>query len=103
MLHLLGCFYFLLSSSSFINLFSMLSSCRKYLVPLPACLGILCFGKCYLLLTSFCFVSLGNGIKLTDGLHGLVGGTASLAFMGMSIAVLPICPGERKHYLPKLS
>lgn len=73
------------------------------MVPLPASLGIMCFGKCYLLLTSFCFVSLGNGIKLTDGLHGLVGGTASLAFMGMSIAVLPICPGERKHYWPKLS
>ncbi|KAL5771981.1 hypothetical protein ACOSQ2_011905 [Xanthoceras sorbifolium] len=63
----------------------------KMLVPLPAPLGLLCLGKYYLLLTSFTFVSMGNGVNLTDGLDGLAGGTAALAFIGMSIAVLPIC------------
>ncbi|KAK1556847.1 hypothetical protein Q3G72_013326 [Acer saccharum] len=63
----------------------------KMLVPLPAPLGLLCLGKLYHLLTSFTFVSMGNGINLTDGLDGLAGGTAALAFIGMSIAVLPIC------------
>lgn len=63
------------------------------LVPLPAPLGLLFLGKFYLLLTSFTFVSMGNGINLTDGLDGLAGGTAALAFIGMSIAVLPICSG----------
>lgn len=67
--------------------------CRKLLIPLPAPLGLMFLGKCYLLLTSFCFVSMGNGVNLTDGLDGLAGGTAALAFMGMSIAVLPICSG----------
>lgn len=63
------------------------------LVPLPPPLGLLCLGKFYVLLTSFTFVSMGNGINLTDGLDGLAGGTAALSFVGMSIAVLPICPG----------
>ncbi|GAY35129.1 hypothetical protein CUMW_014470 [Citrus unshiu] len=65
----------------------------KMLVPLPAPLGLLFLGKFYLLLTSFTFVSMGNGVNLTDGLDGLAGGTAALAFIGMSIAVLPICSG----------
>ncbi|XVF25485.1 hypothetical protein REPUB_Repub13aG0216400 [Reevesia pubescens] len=65
----------------------------KMLVPLPAPLGLVRLGKFYLLLTSFCFFSMGNGVNLTDGLDGLAGGTAALAFIGMSIAVLPICPG----------
>ncbi|KAJ0082482.1 hypothetical protein Patl1_10078 [Pistacia atlantica] len=64
----------------------------KMLVPLPAPLGLLFLGKFYLLLTSFTFVSMGNGINLTDGLDGLAAGTAALAFIGMSVAVLPICP-----------
>ena len=64
------------------------------LVPLPAPLGLVCLGKCYLMLTSFCFVSMANGVNLTDGLDGLAGGTAALAFIGMSIAVLPISSGE---------
>ncbi|KDP37970.1 hypothetical protein JCGZ_04613 [Jatropha curcas] len=34
---------------------------------------------------------MGSGIDLTDGLDGLAGGTAALAFIGMSVAVLPIC------------
>ncbi|KAG6483574.1 hypothetical protein ZIOFF_060222 [Zingiber officinale] len=33
-----------------------------------------------------------NGVNMTDGLDGLAGGCAALAFMGMSIAVLPINP-----------
>lgn len=61
------------------------------LVPLPAPLGLLNMGRCYLFLTSFTFVSMGNGVNLTDGLDGLAAGTAALAFTGMSIAVLPIC------------
>ncbi|KAF8408912.1 hypothetical protein HHK36_004982 [Tetracentron sinense] len=63
----------------------------KILVPLPAPLGLVYLGKLYLLLTAFCFTSMGNGVNLTDGLDGLAGGTAALAFIGMSIAVLPIC------------
>lgn len=63
------------------------------LLPLPAPVGLVYLGKCYLLLTSFCFVSMGNGVNLTDGLDGLAGGTAALAFIAMSIAVLPICSG----------
>ncbi|XP_048141029.1 phospho-N-acetylmuramoyl-pentapeptide-transferase homolog isoform X3 [Rhodamnia argentea] len=63
----------------------------KKLVPLPAPLGIVCLGKSYSLLTSFCFVSMGNGIDLTDGLDGLAGGVSALAFIAMSVVVLPIC------------
>ncbi|KAK2987813.1 hypothetical protein RJ640_024440 [Escallonia rubra] len=63
----------------------------KMVVPLPVPVGLLCLGKCYPLLTSFTFVSMANGVKLTDGLDGLAGGTAALAFIGMSVAVLPIC------------
>ncbi|XP_010052066.2 phospho-N-acetylmuramoyl-pentapeptide-transferase homolog isoform X1 [Eucalyptus grandis] len=64
----------------------------KKLVPLPAPLGIVCLGKFYSLLTSFCFVSMGNGIDLTEGLDGLAGGVSALAFIAMSVVVLPICP-----------
>ncbi|GMP73928.1 hypothetical protein CsSME_00031510 [Camellia sinensis var. sinensis] len=70
------------------------STSGKMLVPLPPPLGLVFLGKCYLLLTSFCFVSMANGINLTDGLDGLAGGTAALAFIGMSIVVLPICSGH---------
>lgn len=59
------------------------------LVPLP--LSLVYLGRFYQLLTSFCFVSMGHGVKLADALDGLAGGTAALAFTGMSIAVLPIC------------
>lgn len=60
-------------------------------VPLPLPLGLVCMGSSYLLLTSFCFVSMAKGVELTDGLDGLAGGIAALSFIGMSIAVLPIC------------
>ncbi|KAJ8549347.1 hypothetical protein K7X08_033054 [Anisodus acutangulus] len=63
----------------------------KAVVPLPAPLGLICLGRLYPFLTLFCFVSMANGINLTDGLDGLAGGTATLAFIAMSIAVLPIC------------
>ncbi|KAF9620390.1 hypothetical protein IFM89_011763 [Coptis chinensis] len=78
-------FSFWLNSANISSPYSM-----KMLVPLPAPLGLIYLGKLYIYLTSFCFVSMGNGINLTDGLDGLAGGTAALAFIGMSIAVLPI-------------
>ncbi|XP_077252305.1 translocase 11 [Tasmannia lanceolata] len=65
--------------------------CMKMLIPLPAPFGLVYLGKLYLVFTAFCFVSMGNGVNLTDGLDGLAGGTAALAFIGMSIAILPIC------------
>ncbi|KAL0925146.1 hypothetical protein M5K25_003456 [Dendrobium thyrsiflorum] len=64
----------------------------KLLVPLPPPYGLVHLGKCYPLLTIFCFVVMPNGVHLTDGADGLVGGVSALAFVGMSIAVLPICP-----------
>ncbi|XP_057764101.1 phospho-N-acetylmuramoyl-pentapeptide-transferase homolog isoform X3 [Salvia miltiorrhiza] len=63
----------------------------KTVVPLPGPLGLVCLGKFYPVLSSFCFVSMANGVNLTDGLDGLAAGTAALAFIGMSIVVLPIC------------
>ncbi|OVA02193.1 Glycosyl transferase [Macleaya cordata] len=80
-------FSFWLDSTNISSPYSM-----KMLVPLPSPLGLVYLGKLYPVLTAFCFVSMGNGINLTDGLDGLAGGTAALAFIGMSIAVLPICP-----------
>ncbi|XP_039119973.1 phospho-N-acetylmuramoyl-pentapeptide-transferase homolog [Dioscorea cayenensis subsp. rotundata] len=64
----------------------------KLLVPLPQPFGLVHLGKSYLILTAFCFASMGNGVNLTDGLDGLAGGAAALAFIGMSVAVLAICP-----------
>ncbi|KAE8656177.1 Phospho-N-acetylmuramoyl-pentapeptide-transferase-like protein [Hibiscus syriacus] len=78
------CFSFWFSATNLPSPYGM-----KMVVPLSATLGLVCFGKFYLLLTPFCFVSTRNGIKLTDG---LAGGTAALALIGMSIAVIPICP-----------
>ncbi|KAJ0232896.1 Phospho-N-acetylmuramoyl-pentapeptide-transferase [Hirschfeldia incana] len=64
----------------------------KMLIPLPSPLGgLLCLGKLYLSLTSFYFVTMGNLVKATDGLDGLAGGIAALAFVAMAIVVLPIC------------
>ncbi|GAB4829357.1 hypothetical protein Ancab_019028 [Ancistrocladus abbreviatus] len=64
----------------------------KMLVPLPPPYGLLNLGKSYLLLSSFSLIFTANGVSSTDGLDGLAGGAAALAFVGMSIAVLPICP-----------
>ncbi|KAK9058043.1 hypothetical protein SSX86_022883 [Deinandra increscens subsp. villosa] len=79
-------FYFWLCARNISSPYSI-----KMVVPLPLPLGLVCMGGSYLLLTSFCFVSMANGMELTDGLDGLAGGTAALSFIGMSIAVLPIC------------
>ncbi|XP_020270395.1 phospho-N-acetylmuramoyl-pentapeptide-transferase homolog [Asparagus officinalis] len=64
----------------------------KFLVPLPPPHGIAYLGKYYLVMTTFSFVAMGNGLNLADRLDGLVGGVSALAFIGMSVAVLPICP-----------
>ncbi|KAI4343075.1 hypothetical protein MLD38_027620 [Melastoma candidum] len=82
-----GCFFSLwLESASISSPYGM-----KMLVPLPSPLGLVCLGKLYFLLTSICFVSTGNGINMIDGVDGLAGGVAALAFIAMSIVVLPIC------------
>lgn len=93
LVYLLICLIDLVSSNSclLLPLISLLI-CRKMLIPLP--LGLVHLGRYYQLLTSFSFVSVGQGVKLADALDGLAGGTAALAFTGMSIAVLPICSGE---------
>lgn len=70
------------------------------LVPLPSPLGLVYLGKLYLLLTSFYFVSMGNLVKATDGLDGLAGGIAALAFVAMAVAVLPICSGDSLTIIP---
>ncbi|CAH8358364.1 unnamed protein product [Eruca vesicaria subsp. sativa] len=80
------CFAFWLERASISSPYGM-----KMLVPLPSPLGLICLGKLYLLLTSFYFVSMGNLVKATDGLDGLAGGVAALAFVAMAIVVLPIC------------
>lgn len=82
------CFFFWQDFSNLPSPYQM-----KALVPLPPPLGPLYLGKWYLPLTAFCFAAMANGVNLTDGLDGLAGGTAALAFIGMSIAVLPIYPG----------
>ncbi|KAL3643629.1 hypothetical protein CASFOL_014444 [Castilleja foliolosa] len=80
------CFSYWLYTTDITSPYSM-----KMVVPLPAPLGLVCLGKLYPLLTSLCFMSMANGVNLTDGLDGLAAGTAALAFLGMSIVVLPIC------------
>ncbi|XP_024515764.1 phospho-N-acetylmuramoyl-pentapeptide-transferase homolog isoform X2 [Selaginella moellendorffii] len=80
-------------SSSLADIFSFLFfGYRKNLVPLPPPVGLWNIGKWYLPLTAFCFAAMANGVNLTDGLDGLAGGTAALAFAGMAVAVLPIYP-----------
>ncbi|XP_010915567.1 phospho-N-acetylmuramoyl-pentapeptide-transferase homolog isoform X1 [Elaeis guineensis] len=64
----------------------------KLLVPLPPPHGLVCMEKFYIVLTACSFVAMGSGVKSIDGLDGLAGGVAALAFIGMSVAVLPICP-----------
>ncbi|XP_010919783.1 phospho-N-acetylmuramoyl-pentapeptide-transferase homolog [Elaeis guineensis] len=80
-------FSFWLDSSSISTPYNM-----KWLVPLPPPFGLVCLGKFYLILTAFCFAAMGNGVNLTDGLDGLAGGSAALAFVAMSVTVLAICP-----------
>lgn len=72
------------------------------MVPLPVPVGLVCLGNLYLFLTSFCFVSMANGVHFTDRLDGLAGGTAALALIGMSIAVLPISSGQYVYILVHL-
>ncbi|KAE8722957.1 60S ribosomal protein L18a [Hibiscus syriacus] len=51
-----------------------------------------CGWENYTSVDSILFRFHGKGVNLADGLDGLVAGTAALAFIGMAIAVLPICP-----------
>lgn len=55
-------------------------------------------GNFYFVITTFCFVAMGNGVNLTDGLDGLAGGAAAFALVAMSIVALPICSGEHTIY-----
>lgn len=48
-------------------------------------------GGYYLLLIVFTFILMAHGHRLTDELDGFAGGTSALAFVAMSVAVLPIC------------
>ncbi|XP_002986008.2 phospho-N-acetylmuramoyl-pentapeptide-transferase homolog isoform X3 [Selaginella moellendorffii] len=81
------CFFFWLDSAGLPSPYKV-----KNLVPLPPPVGLWNIGKWYLPLTAFCFAAMANGVNLTDGLDGLAGGTAALAFAGMAVAVLPIYP-----------
>ncbi|CAA0823716.1 Phospho-N-acetylmuramoyl-pentapeptide-transferasehomolog [Striga hermonthica] len=80
------CFSYWLSRTDVSTPYNM-----KMVVPFPAPLGLLCLGKFYPLLTVLCFVSMANGMNITNRLDGLAAGIAALAFIGMSIVVLPIC------------
>ncbi|KAI5055511.1 hypothetical protein GOP47_0029032 [Adiantum capillus-veneris] len=69
--------------------------CReKALVLFPRPLPHLNFGSWYVPFTSFCFASMSNGVNLTDGLDGLAAGTAAAAFLGMSLALSQVYPGN---------
>ncbi|CAA6661365.1 unnamed protein product [Spirodela intermedia] len=86
-------FWFCVSEmSSRYNMYALLANIMEIRGSLPQPLGLVYLGKFYLPLITFCFVSMGNGVNLTDGLDGLAGGTSALAFIGMSVAVLPINP-----------
>lgn len=64
------------------------------LVPLPAPVGLVNLGGYYILLTMLTFILMARGHKLIDELDRFAGGTSALAFVAMSVAVLPICTGE---------
>ncbi|XP_020099477.1 phospho-N-acetylmuramoyl-pentapeptide-transferase homolog [Ananas comosus] len=81
------CFSSWLHSANISTPYSM-----KWLVPLPPPYGLLCMEKSYPVLTVVCFVAMGTGVNLTDGLDGLAGGVAAVAFIGMAVAALPISP-----------
>ncbi|GAB2279879.1 hypothetical protein Dimus_014515 [Dionaea muscipula] len=61
------------------------------LIPVPAPIGLLNIGRCYLFLSTFSLVCVTYGTTLVDELDGMASGVAALAFVGLSIAVLPIC------------
>ncbi|GAB2228689.1 hypothetical protein Droror1_Dr00022812 [Drosera rotundifolia] len=63
----------------------------KMLIPLPS-IGLLNMGKSYRLLSTLALVVMANATNLSDRFDGMSSGVAALAFVGLSIAVLPICP-----------
>ncbi|KAL2930820.1 ATTRANS 11: Phospho-N-acetylmuramoyl-pentapeptide-transferase-like protein, partial [Bienertia sinuspersici] len=50
------------------------------------------YGGYYSLLVIFTFILMASCHKVIDRLDGFAGGTSALAFVAMSVAVLPICP-----------
>ena len=64
------------------------------MIPVPAPVGVVNLRGYYLLLIVFTFVFMAKGHKSIDGMDGFAGGTSALAFVAMSVAVLPICSGE---------
>ncbi|XP_057536553.1 phospho-N-acetylmuramoyl-pentapeptide-transferase homolog isoform X2 [Amaranthus tricolor] len=63
----------------------------KMVIPVPAPVGVVNLRGYYLLLIVFTFVFMAKGYKSIDGMDGFAGGTSALAFVAMSVAVLPIC------------
>ncbi|KAJ3685129.1 hypothetical protein LUZ61_014293 [Rhynchospora tenuis] len=76
-----------LDSASMLTPYTM-----KRLIPLPSSFGLQYLGSFYFVATMFCFLATPNGVAMTDGIDGLATGTAALAFLGMSVAVLALSP-----------
>jgi len=54
---------------------------------------VLPLGALFWLLAGFVLVAESNATNLTDGLDGLMGGTGSIAFLGLAAVVAPTYPG----------
>ncbi|MGC9503847.1 phospho-N-acetylmuramoyl-pentapeptide-transferase [Baaleninema sp.] len=61
-------------------------------VPFPGG-WVLPLGALFWLLAGFVLVAESNATNLTDGLDGLMGGTGSIAFLGLAAVVAPTFPG----------
>ncbi|XP_078151687.1 translocase 11 isoform X2 [Carex rostrata] len=81
------CFCYWFDSASMLTPYTM-----KYLIPLPSPFGLQYLGSFYFIATIFCFLAMANGVTVTDDIDGLAPGTAALAFLGMSGAVLALSP-----------
>ncbi|KAJ4780848.1 Phospho-N-acetylmuramoyl-pentapeptide-transferase [Rhynchospora pubera] len=81
------CFCHWLDTASMLTPYTM-----KRLIPLPSPFGLQYLGSFYFVATMFCFLATTNGVTVTDGIDGLATGTAALAFLGLSVAVLALSP-----------